>query len=34
LRALRVSGVPIQECARRAIEGTRKVARMAGLTTS
>jgi sugar phosphate isomerase/epimerase len=31
LRALRESGVPIQECARRAIEGTRNVARMAEL---
>jgi sugar phosphate isomerase/epimerase len=34
LRSLRESGVPIQECARRVIEGTRNVARMAGLATS
>jgi sugar phosphate isomerase/epimerase len=34
LRALRESGVPIQECAKRAIEGTRKVAQMAEMATS
>ena len=33
LRALRESGVPIQECARRAIEGTRNVMRMADRAT-
>jgi len=34
LRALRESGVPVQECARRAIEGSRKVAQMAEMATS
>jgi sugar phosphate isomerase/epimerase len=33
LRSLRESGVPVRECARRVIEGTRKVIRMAELAT-
>jgi sugar phosphate isomerase/epimerase len=33
LRALRESGVPARECARRVIEGTRNVARLAELAT-
>ena len=34
LKSLRDAGVPIQECARRAIEGTRRVAQAAELATS
>jgi sugar phosphate isomerase/epimerase len=34
LRALRESGVPVRECARRAIEGTRRVAEAAEMATS